>query len=250
MLIGSVSMTLAPAMRLGWIVPPPHLLRAIAETKRDDDFGSAVMEQHALASWLESGQYDRHVRHARRSYAMRRATGSSRQLHQHFPQSHQRGIPAGLEILLELPDAISDRHVAAHARQQGLGVSPLSPMRISGAGPPGLVLSFARLAPRHSPEAVTRLELAVQAVLARGPLPAGGSHPRRRPAMAPDLGQLRRRPPRTSTRDGPPPPAELVPVLRGGQLVPTPSGCPGWEDGARPGSQRDPAEVIPRRACD
>ena len=134
LLIGSVSMTLAPAMRLGWIVPPPHLLRAIAETKRDDDFGSAVMEQHALASWLETGQYDRHVRHARRGYAMRRAA-LSRQLHQRFPRWPQRGIPAGLEILLELPDGISDRHVAAHARQQGLGVSPLSPMRISGAGP-------------------------------------------------------------------------------------------------------------------
>ena len=165
MLIGSVSMTLAPAMRLGWIVPPPHLLRAIAETKRDDDFGSAVMEQHALASWLESGQYDRHVRHARRSYAMRRAA-LSRQLHQRFPRWPQRGTPAGLEILLELPDGISDRHVAAHARQQGLGVSPLSLMRISAAGPPGLVLSYARLAPRHSPEAVSRLDLALQAVLA------------------------------------------------------------------------------------
>jgi GntR family transcriptional regulator/MocR family aminotransferase len=165
LLIGSVSMTLAPAMRLGWIVPPPHLLRAIAETKRDDDFGSAVMEQHALASWLESGQYDRHVRHARRSYAMRRAALSG-QLHQGFPRWAQRGIPAGLEILLELPEGISDRHVAAHARQQGLGVSPLSPMRISAAGPPGLVLSYARLTPRHSPEAVTRLDLAVQAVLA------------------------------------------------------------------------------------
>ena len=165
MLIGSVSMTLAPAMRLGWIVPPPHLLRAIAETKRDDDFGSAVMEQHALASWLESGQYDRHVRHARRSYAMRRAA-LARQLHQRFPRWPQRGTPVGLEILLELPDGISDRHVAAHARQQGLGVSPLSLMRISAAGPPGLVLSYARLAPRHSPEAVSRLDLALQVVLA------------------------------------------------------------------------------------
>jgi len=165
MLIGSVSTTLAPAMRLGWIVPPPHLLRAIAETKRDDDFGSAVMEQYALAAWLESGQYDRHVRHARRSYAMRRAA-LSRQLHQRFPGWPQRGISAGLEILLELPDGVSDRHVAVHAREQGVGVSPLSPMRISATGPAGLVLSFARLTPRHGPDAVGRLERAVRAVLA------------------------------------------------------------------------------------
>lgn len=164
LLIGSVSMTLAPAMRLGWIVPPPHLLRAVAETKRDDDFGSAVMEQHTLAAWLESGQYDRHVRHARRSYAMRRAE-LSRQLRVSFPQWPQRGSPAGLEILLELPDGVSDRHVAVHARQQGLAVSPLSAMRVSAEGPPGLVLSYARLAPRHCSAAVARLDRAVQAVL-------------------------------------------------------------------------------------
>ena len=39
-------------------------------------------------------------------------------------------------------------------------------MRIGAAGPPGLMLSYARLAPRYSPDAATRLELAVQAVLA------------------------------------------------------------------------------------
>lgn len=165
LLVGSASTTLAPAMRLGWIVPPPHLLRAVAETKRDDDFGTAVIEQHALASWLESGHYDRHVRYARRIYAMRRAA-LSRQLTQRFPHWPQRGIPAGLEILLEMPDGLSDRHVAAHARQHGLGISPLSPMRISTAGPPGLVLSYARLSPRHSAEATARLELAVRAVMA------------------------------------------------------------------------------------
>lgn len=162
-LISSVSMTLAPAMRLGWIVPPPQLLRAIAETKRDDDFGSPVMEQYALASWLESGQYDRHVRHARRSYAMRRAA-LSRQLDQRFPRWPQRGVPAGLEILLELPAGLSDRHVAAHAMEQGLGISALSPMRISAAGPPGLVLSYARLTPPRCADAIARLQLAVQAV--------------------------------------------------------------------------------------
>lgn len=167
MLIGSISITLAPAMRLGWIVPPPDLLRAIAETKRDDDFGTGMMEQHALASWLETGEYDRHVRHARRAYAARRAE-LGRQLQQHFPEWPQRGV-AGLEILLQLPAGLSEWHVVAHGRQLGLGLSPLGPMRISPAGPPGLVLSYARLAPRHCTEAIARLNRAVQAVLTEDP---------------------------------------------------------------------------------
>ena len=181
-LIGSISTTLAPAMRLGWIVPPPGLLRAMAEAKRDDDFGTGMMEQHALASWLESGHYDRHVRHARRAYAARRAE-LSRQLHQAFPGWPQRGTAAGLEILLELPDTISEQHLVAHSRQLGLGLSALGPMRIRPASPPGLVLSFARLAPRHCTEAVSRLKAAVQAVLAEdrsltaAAIPAAGDEP-------------------------------------------------------------------------
>jgi len=126
LLIGSISSTLAPAMRLGWIVPPPDLLRAIAETKRDDDFGSGMMEQHALASWLESGQYDRHVRRSRHAYAARRAE-LSRQLRQQFPGWPQHGVAAGLEILLELPDGMSEQHIVAHARQLDLGLSRSAP---------------------------------------------------------------------------------------------------------------------------
>ena len=69
-LLGPVSRTLAPGMRLGWVVPP-GLLHAIAETKRDDDFGTGVIEQHALASWLESEHYHQHVRHVRRPHVAR-----------------------------------------------------------------------------------------------------------------------------------------------------------------------------------
>jgi GntR family transcriptional regulator/MocR family aminotransferase len=164
-MIGSVSLTLAPGMRLGWVVPPPGLLRAIAEAKRDDDFGTGVIEQHALASWIESGHYDRHVRHLRRVYGTRRAE-LSRQLSRHLPGWPQHGAAAGLEILLELPAGISEAHVVAHARQLGLGISALGPMRITSTGSPALVLSSARLAARHCDAAAARLRLAVTAVLA------------------------------------------------------------------------------------
>lgn len=167
-LIGSVSLTLAPGMRIGWIVPPPDLLRPIAEIKRDDDFGTGVFEQHALAWLLEFGHYDHHVRHARRTYTARRDE-LSRQLAAAFPGWPQRGPGSGLEIVLELPADMSESHLIAHARDMGLGLTGLSPMRASPGGPPGLVLSYARLPARNCAGAVTRLNQAVRAVLAEAP---------------------------------------------------------------------------------
>ena len=73
-LIGTVSKSLAPAMRLGWVVCPPALLDSVIEDKRLGDRGSPALEQLALASLIESGRFDRHLRHMRAVYAARRDT--------------------------------------------------------------------------------------------------------------------------------------------------------------------------------
>lgn len=162
-LIGSVSLTLSPALRLGWLLPPPDLLRPLAETKRNDDMGTGAFEQHVLASLLESGLYDRHLRNARRAYAAR-GSEFSRLLAESFPGWPQRGVRGGLETLLELPDEISELQLIANGRKLGLGLSGLGPMRVSSTGPHGLVLSYARLTPRQCAQAVAQLHEAVSSV--------------------------------------------------------------------------------------
>src|SRR5579859_3166031 len=67
-LIGTVSKSLAPALRLGWVVCPSGLLQAVTEEKRLSDRGSPGLEQLALARLIESGRFDRHLRHMRRLY--------------------------------------------------------------------------------------------------------------------------------------------------------------------------------------
>ena len=73
-LVGSVSKSLAPALRLGWVVCPRALLEAVTEDKRLSDRGSPALEQLALAALIESGRYDRHLRQMRGVYARRRDT--------------------------------------------------------------------------------------------------------------------------------------------------------------------------------
>jgi GntR family transcriptional regulator/MocR family aminotransferase len=65
---GTASKTLAPAMRLGWLVVPQRLLEAVQRQQRQADFGVSRIEQHAFADFLSRGELDRHLRRMRVRY--------------------------------------------------------------------------------------------------------------------------------------------------------------------------------------
>ncbi|HJZ27758.1 MAG TPA: hypothetical protein VJ370_15890 [Streptosporangiaceae bacterium] len=58
-LLGTVSKSLAPGLRLGWVLSPPRLVAAIAHARRYAERGSPILDQLTLATLLESGRYDR-----------------------------------------------------------------------------------------------------------------------------------------------------------------------------------------------
>jgi GntR family transcriptional regulator / MocR family aminotransferase len=60
-LIGTVSKSLSPALRLGWVLCPPALLDAVVAEKAQDDRGSLILEQLALTTLIRSGRFDRHL---------------------------------------------------------------------------------------------------------------------------------------------------------------------------------------------
>jgi GntR family transcriptional regulator/MocR family aminotransferase len=70
--LGTVSKSLAPTLRLGWILAPDRLLGALARGKRLADRGSPGLDRLALATLIEAGRCDRHLRRARAGYATRR----------------------------------------------------------------------------------------------------------------------------------------------------------------------------------
>jgi GntR family transcriptional regulator / MocR family aminotransferase len=147
--LGTVSKSLAPALRLGWLVAPNRLLAALARAKLITDRGSPTLDQLALALLIESGRYDRHLRRARAEYAARRQTLITA-LATHAPGLRLTGLAAGFHAILHLPANTPEEQFIQRARDRGVGLYGLGPMHHTANSPePRLVLGFGDT-PQHT----------------------------------------------------------------------------------------------------
>jgi GntR family transcriptional regulator/MocR family aminotransferase len=154
---GSASKTLAPALRMGWLVVPARLHAAVAEEKFLADQGTARIEQHAMAAFISRGELDRHLRRMRLSYRARRdalitALGDA------VPGASVHGIAAGLHLTVRLSERHDEQRLRDAAAERRLELSTLSDYR-AGAfdDDPVLLLGYSRLNEASIPRAVEEL---------------------------------------------------------------------------------------------
>ena len=141
-LLGTVSKSLAPVVRLGWMLCPPVLIAAIATAKEDSDRGSPGLDQLAMARLIESGRYDRHLRRMRAVYAKRREA-LVESLARHAPGIRLTGLAAGFHAVAHLPGGVDEQAVIAAARDRSIGLRGMSEQRLGGGTtPPQLVIGF------------------------------------------------------------------------------------------------------------
>jgi len=153
----SVSKTLAPALRLGWLTLPPGLERELVASRHAAGHGLGAIEQHALAGAIERGTYDRHIRKARRVYRERRDILIAA-LARELPAAPVGGIAAGLHLTLGVGDEQAAVIAAARAR---VAVDGLSRHRVTTPGPQALVVGYGRTHAAALPRAVTALAAAI-----------------------------------------------------------------------------------------
>jgi GntR family transcriptional regulator / MocR family aminotransferase len=157
---GSVSKSLAPGMRLGWLIAPRRMQASLLEAKHDSDLGSPAIPQLVLARLLAAGDYEKHLRLVRQRQRRRRdalLAGLAR----HLPEARVTGVAAGLHLLTMLPSRASDTDLAKRAAAHGVLVHPLSWHRLQ-PGPPGLILGYAAQSPDRLADAAKRLGLALR----------------------------------------------------------------------------------------
>ncbi|REE96070.1 PLP-dependent aminotransferase family protein [Thermomonospora umbrina] len=160
-LAGSVSKSLAPALRLGWAVVPDALLGPLREHRVNTDIGGPVIEQYALAHLLASGAYDRHLRAMRRLYRSRRDALVAA-LAELLPDVRVQGVAAGLHLYVELPTDCDEARVVAEAARSGVVLEGAAPMW-SRPAPPALVLGYGRVGETRLRAAVETLSRAIAA---------------------------------------------------------------------------------------
>lgn len=146
---GSLSKTLAPGIRLGWLVVPKNLVDGVVDAKYTDDRGSSTLEQLALARFIACGALDRHRRRSRLRYRETRD-----RLVDVFrcdaPEVRIEGIAAGLHFLARLPSGADEASLVAAGARRSVGLHALAEFASPGrAHGPALVMGYGGI-PRHA----------------------------------------------------------------------------------------------------
>ena len=163
--MGTVSKTLAPALRLGWLVLPPRLIDPVIGHKLLADHGCPTIDQLALARLFEGAAYHRHLRKARRRNRARRdvLAAAGRVL----PGAHVSGMAAGLHARVRLPHpvdglALCRRPGAFGRRLPGDPTSEIRPEHDRS------ILGYANLSEPAIAEGIRRLGVALTELEVKG----------------------------------------------------------------------------------
>jgi GntR family transcriptional regulator/MocR family aminotransferase len=148
---GTASKSLAPSLRIGWLVVPPRLLDAVTAELAA---GPSALDQLTLAEFITSGAYDRQIRRARLAYRRRRDRLAAALRRQGLRVT---GIAAGMHAVLELPRTSLEQAALSGAGEHGLAIDGLGHYRAGGTGPDddghpvraGLVIGYGR-PPEHA----------------------------------------------------------------------------------------------------
>jgi GntR family transcriptional regulator / MocR family aminotransferase len=149
--LGTVSKTLSPTLRIGYLVVPHELQASFAMAKQLSDRHSAILEQDALASVIESGLYESHIRKMRRRHRERRETLLAALRLKFGDRVSIAGADAGLHVVasfLDLPRKM-EAELIDTAQRAGIGMHSVSELYATSARPAHvtLIMGYAALDP-------------------------------------------------------------------------------------------------------
>ncbi|MDM5336333.1 PLP-dependent aminotransferase family protein [Fictibacillus enclensis] len=122
--MGSMSKTLGPGLRIGWVVGPEPVINRLADIKMQTDYGSSSLSQYAVSQWLASGQYENYIKDIRQNLKNRR-NFTLEILNAHFKDIATWTVPTGgFFIWLKLTASPSTEKLFKKSLQEGILLNP------------------------------------------------------------------------------------------------------------------------------
>lgn len=144
--LGTFSKTMFPALRLGFMVVPPILVDRFTRTLRELVHRGHSADQVAMAEFIDTGLFARHLRRMRSLYAERRSSLEVALARRLGTALSVRDSPGGMHLSADLTVPLHDTDVARAASAQGLLLQPLSSYRVGdGSTYNGFVLGYSGL---------------------------------------------------------------------------------------------------------
>ena len=155
--VGTFSKVLFPALRVGYMVVPPALVKPFRAVRAHTDRGTTLFEQVVLTKFINERHFARHIRHMRTLYAERQAV---------FVEAAQKYLAglldvqsatAGLHLVGWLPDDCDDEAVAQKLLKIGIDTPSLASFAITPLSRKGLVIGYAAIPRNEIVGAVKRM---------------------------------------------------------------------------------------------
>jgi 2-aminoadipate transaminase len=155
--LGTLSKTLAPGLRIGWIVAPEEVMARLVQMKQGADLHSSTFVQMVAYETARGGFLDRHVRRLREVYGERRDAMLAA-LDRYFPPGVQWTRPqGGLFLWVTLPEGLDSRQILSDAVKEKVAFVPGHSFHAYGGGERTLRLNFSYPTPEVIEEGIRRL---------------------------------------------------------------------------------------------
>jgi len=158
--VGTASKTLAPGVRVAWVLVPSHLVGEMAAQHGVARAVPSPLMQAAYAVLLERGAIDRHLRRTRRRYHARRNL-LIECLERSLPEATVGGAAAGLHLIGWLPEGADEGAISDGAASRGVAIHTLHhDCAVAARFAPALLLGYGLIPEPAIPLAIEQLAIA------------------------------------------------------------------------------------------
>jgi 2-aminoadipate transaminase len=155
--MGTLSKTLAPGLRIGWVVAPEEVVDRLVQLKQGADLHTATFTQMVAWETARGGFLDRHVRRLREVYRERRDAMLAA-LDRHFPPGVEWTRPqGGLFLWTKMPPPLDSARMLPRALEAGVAYVPGHSFHALGGGEGSMRMNFSYCPPEVIEEGVRRL---------------------------------------------------------------------------------------------